>query len=207
MCTRQFRVAVILDHLGDAEVQNLELNLSTLVLLLVNQHQVRGLQVAVDDRLGLARCFVFVTVCILEHRAELVDDLNDHLEREWLARVFLEHLIQAATAHELHLDVAHRAGASEVIDGHGVGVIELGHQSGFALKPGPALVVLGDLGLDQLERAGTVQLDVVHLPDLTHAPFADPFQKTIFVEDDPVHFEDRHRQHVPLGGAAVGLGC
>ncbi len=205
----QLLAALVLDHLGDAEVEHLELDLAGRLRLRsapLGEHQVRGLEVAVDDRLGLAGLLVAVAVRLLEHGAELVEDPSHAVDRQGLARALLEDLFQAPAADELHLDVAHRVGAAEVVDGHGARMIELGHQPGLALEPRPALVVLGDLGLDQLQRAGAVQLDVLDLPDLAHAPDADLLEEPVLAEDDSARLEDRRGEFVPVARGAVGLG-
>ena len=117
---------------------------------------------------------------------------------------FLEDLGEAAAADELHLDVGDRLGAPEVIDGHGVGMVDLGHQPGLALEPPPALLVLGQLGLDQLEGALRLQLEVPDAPDLAHAALADLLDEAVLVEE---HVAREAREGTPIVVGIIVVGC
>ena len=86
----------------------------------------------------------------------------------------------------------------EAVDGHGIGVIQLGHEAGFAAEPLPSLLILSDLWLDQLERALTIELEVIHEPDLAHSPLADLLDQPELAENLPSFREHRRRQYVPL---------
>ena len=71
---RQLGVSLVFGDLGDAEVEHLQVLIGRLAF---DQHQVGGLQVAMDDRLGLARLLVDMPVGFLKHRTELVQELGD----------------------------------------------------------------------------------------------------------------------------------
>ena len=149
-----------------------------------------------------------VPVGLLEHRTELVQQLRRPFQGHRLVGVVLEELLQAAARHELHLDVAHRLRPPEVVDGHRVGMGDLGHQSGLALEPLPPLVVLGVLGPDELERAFALQRDVLDQPDLPHPPRADLLLEQVLTEDDLPLLDGRGGRDIPLvGPLSGGLGC
>src|SRR5262249_42578715 len=113
---------------------------------------------------------------------------------------------EALPADVLHLDIADRLFAIEVIDGHGVGMVDLGHQLGFALEPLPPLGVVGVFGLDQLQGAFALEPDVPDAPDLAHAAFADLLHEPLLAEPALPLLEDRRRRRVPVAGPLLGSG-
>ena len=189
-----FRAAILLDHLGDPKVQNLQV---LALWLAIHQHEVGRFEVAVDDRLGLTALLIEVTMGLLQHGTELVKQRGDPFERELLPLMLLEVLVEASPAHELHLDVAHRVGSLEVVDDHRIGVLKLGHEPSLALEPPPSLIVMGDLGLDQFQGALPVKLEVVNQPDFAHASLADFFEEPVLAEDHQPNSDGRGGQQIP----------
>ena len=94
-----------LDQLGEAEVEDLE-------VAVARQHQVLGLQVAVDDAVGVGA---------REGARRLRGEVEELAERQRLVR---ERLAQRAALHQLHRDVEGALLVADVEHRHDVRVVE-----------------------------------------------------------------------------------
>ena len=161
------------EDLGDAEVEDLQVLLAG--GLAVEQHQVRRLEVAVDDPL---------LVGDLEHGAELRDDPRP--SRAASATPGFEDLVEALAPDVLHLDVGGVAVGADhgVVDGDGVGMAEPGHHPRLAPEPCPYLAVERDARDDQLQGPLDVEVVVPDQPDLAHPPLAQLADQEVLAEQE-----------------------
>ena len=99
----------------DAEVHDLD--------ALLGEHDVRGLQVAVDDA-GAMRMF--------ERREDLIDDVDGAIERQRSNAI--AQLLERLAAHELHHHDQLRRRREEVVDRGDAWMIEARQYRGFGLE-------------------------------------------------------------------------
>ncbi len=116
------------EHLGDAEVEDLELFLPGREA--AHEHQVPRLEIPVDDADPMRR---------VQGLAELAGDPHDPFERHRHAG--REHLLEALAGDVFHLDIRGFRPDPGVGHGDDIRVGELGHQPGFAPEPAPGAVV------------------------------------------------------------------
>ena len=104
---------------------------------------------------------------------------------------------QGFAFHQLQRQKMHTLCLFKSIDGSDVGVIELGQQLGFPLKPGQSLGVPGELLGQHLDGHFTVEVGVLGPVDLTHTAFTDFLQN--FVMTDACPDQDAPMQTVRIG--------
>ncbi len=161
-----------IENLGDAEVEDLESLLPGRRAIL--KHQVRGLEVAVDD--------VHV-MRDLERIAELPQQVIDPGKRH--GYLGLELLVEALASDEFHLDESLSVGQDiGVMNGDDVGVGESRHRLGFPAEPSPPYRVAGDSGGDGFQGSLGLELQVPNQVDFPHAPRAQFAEQEVLVEKD-----------------------
>ncbi len=152
--------------LGDAEVDDLDQQLSVMVL---RQHDVLGRDVAVDEA----------------HRVEMVEavqgldgDLHGQARRD--GAVLGDPLLDVRPVDELpHHVVGAVVEGGEVIQHGQVLVLDRRRRAGFLEKALQALIVRGDVGAHDLDHAQLVEVDVADLEDLSHAADAEPVEDLV----------------------------
>ncbi len=77
---------------------------------------------------------------------------------------------QRPTRNELHHHVVGVPVLTEVVDAHDVGVGEVGGGLGFPLEPGDERIVRGELGMQDLDRDGSAQAEILGLEHVGHPP-------------------------------------
>ena len=131
---------------------------------LVDQHDVAGLDVAVDDAF---------LVRVIKRSRELDADLDDLLHRQDL--VGRQQLAQRHAVDQLHRDVRLLAVDADVEDRDDVGVRQHARGARLAQEAQTVLVIVGELRFEQLDGDRPVDLRVVGLVDARHRAFADDF--------------------------------
>ena len=135
--------------LGEAEVEHLDLPVG-------RELHVRGLQVAVDDALGVG---------LLERLGDLLRDLERLLDGDGAAR---ETLLEVLALHELERQEGLAVRVLESVDRGDVRVVERGEQLRLALEAGEALGVLRHLERQHLDRDVATEGRVGGAVDLAH---------------------------------------
>ena len=153
-------VGLRLDQLGEAEVQDLQ-------VAVARQHQVLGLQVAVDDA---------VRVRAGEGARRLRGELEELAQRQRLLR---ERLAQRAALHELHRDVERAGLVADVEHRHDVRVVERRRGAGLALEALAAVLARGELGPQPLDRDLAPEPRVARAEHLAHATRAERAQDLV----------------------------
>ena len=134
------QVVVVVLVARDAEIHQLH-------AALARDHDVRGLDVAVDDA---------AVVHVIEGARDLHrDDRGDVVGQ---AAAALEQVIQVDAADVLHHDEERAPLAMEVVDMDDVFVLEAGQGAGLALEAGGQLLVRADRGLERLDGHHPVEL-------------------------------------------------
>src|SRR5215468_6834072 len=93
-----------------------------------------------------------------------------------------DELPQLVALEELHHDEQVAVRLAEVVDGHHVGMTELGACLRLTEEPGPELVGVIALGGDDLQGNQTVEDRVVGLVDAAHAAAADSLEDPILAD-------------------------
>ena len=159
---------------GDAEVEDLHLP--------VPEHEdVGGLHVAVDDALLVRE---LQPVADLDHERELVLDAGERLLGDELPKL--------VALEQLHHDEEVAVRFTEIVNGHDVGMAQLGAGLSLAKEPGAELVGVIGLGGDDLQRDQPIQHRVVRLVDAPHAAAADALEDPV-LPDQLVHHSYRRR--------------
>ena len=149
---------------GDAEVAHLhELDCLALVVVALHEHDVRRLDVAVDD----AAC-----VRVPEPRRHLHRDVDDARQRE---RARAEQLLLELDAlEEVHREVEQAVRLLPVVDdAHHVGMIELAHHEGLGVEARAELQVAAELLVQHLHCDGRAELLVTRAIHGAHPADAD----------------------------------
>ena len=140
------------DGLGDAEVGHLHLTAR-------RDQDVARLDVAVHHPVAVGEA---------ERGGHVCGDLR---RPPGVQRTLGAHdLRQAAALHVLHDDEVGARLLAPVVDGHHVGVVEVGGRLGLAAEPLHEGRVLGVLGEEHLDRHGSVQQQVAGQVDVGHPP-------------------------------------
>ncbi len=143
-----------LPRLGEPEVEDLDLAVG-------RDHDVRRLQVAMDDPLGVGR---------LESVGDLQRDAQGLFERESTSP---ETRGQILALGQLHGDEVGPAVVAHLVDAGDVGMVQGGEHLGLALEAGEPLGVLGEGGRQHLDRHLATELGVLGAVDLSHAAFTE----------------------------------
>ncbi len=159
---------------GDAEVEDGDRAVGA-------DHDVAGLEVAVDDRHRVHRA---------EDGAELGGDRDG--PRPGVGVLLGEVVGEVGALDVLHDEVEVVAVAARVVDGDQSRVVDLGGDTALADEPAAQFVRrvaaggAGDpVGAQQLHRDAAVQAPVVRGPDLAHAALAEEGGQLVAVGDDP----------------------
>jgi hypothetical protein len=153
-------VAPRFGELGQAEVQDAH-------VAVPGHHHVLGLQVAVDD----AR---------LVGAGQAVGDLHRKLEDALGGqRARGQDVAQGTAVHQLHGQEGVAVLGADVVNVHDVRVVEGRGRTGFLLEAGAALVVLGELGGQDLEGDLPLQPRILGAVHLAHAPDAQGTQDLV----------------------------
>ena len=119
-----------------------------------------------------------------QRAAHLRDDAQDVVRRQ--PAQALEALAEVLAVEELHGDVRRPVPDAVIEDLHDVRAAELRRGLGLALEAGLRLGKLGDLALDELDRAGDVEREVRREPDRAHAALAELSIEPEALRDDHV---------------------
>jgi hypothetical protein len=149
-------------------------------------HQVRGLQVAVDDALRLG---------VHEARGRVAQDVER--SRATTASRAGDALLERAAVHVLHREVVRAALLADVVDGDDVRVRERGGGARFRLEAPHELGVRRELRREHLERDRPVEARLHGEVPRAHAAAA---ERTL----DPVAREDGGGERRLLSGPSVG---
>ena len=117
-----------------------------------------------------------------EAREELPHDVDRARRLE--PALFVDQLVEAAPAHELHHDVRLRPMQAEIDDRHAVRMLELRHQLGFALEAFAAFHRRRQCRVHDLDRDRAIELQprsAIHDP---HGAGGEPFQDLVAVVDN-----------------------
>ena len=128
------------------------------------EQEVLGLDVTVDDS---------VVVRELERVADLRHD-GQRLARRHPARA--QELAQVDAIHELHQEEVQPLGASELVEGDDVRVVELGQGSGFPGEPLGKRRRVTEAGRQDFQRHGAVEFALTGLVDRAHPAIPDEFE-------------------------------
>ena len=189
------RAALGFGDLGDAEVADLH-HLAAGVVL--DDHHVLGLQVAVDDAGGV-------------RGGEGVEHLAHHTadapRRQ--RRLLFDHLEQVGAVEQLHRDVEPAVLVrAEVDDLHRVGVREPTRRARLAVEALDHLGIASEVRVQHLDRHVLLEALLsrgVHPP---HGAFADPLVDAVLAVDDGAdHGVGRIDVLVPLGGERYAAGA
>ena len=166
--------------LGQAEVEQLR-------LAAVGHEDVRGLDVPVDDSLGVGR---------IERVGDLRPEVEDALR---LHRLAADRVLQRLALHPLHHDEGVALVLGDVVDHADVRMREGGAGARLARESFPRLRARGHVLGQQLEGHAAAQARVLGLVDHTHAAPSE-------LGEDPVVGERLadHRCGSPPGGADAG---
>jgi hypothetical protein len=96
----------------------------------------------------------------------------------------LEQLLDALARDVLHLDERGVLDQLGIIDPDHVRMIQSVHDAGFALEARPHLLIQGDPGADQFQRAIGIEPQVPDQPDSPHAPLAELPLHEVAIEED-----------------------
>ena len=153
------RPRLAFDELRQAEIHDFD---ALTRRVRVRDHQVRRLEVAVNDAFVVSR---------LEHLAQLPDDAAD--ARCAHPPVLGEKCFEVNPAHVLHHDARPKwVVEAGVVEGHGPGVLEPGHEQRFALEAVAELWVGRDLLVHHLDDDFAPEIELPGKVDLAHPAFA-----------------------------------
>jgi hypothetical protein len=166
--------ADVLAEAGDAEVADLHRPVG-------EPHDIRGLQVPVDDALFMG---------VREGAGDLLGDVDHIGHGQRMLFVPLQQLAEIEALQQLHHQIEHALVLAEVMDDGHPAVLEGRRHPGLAAKtlpqhPGEGLVVLGSHRLEALDRDTPPQGLVASPPHLAHTPAPDDFEQPVPALDQP----------------------
>jgi len=150
----QRRAHALIGELGEAEVEDLDLSLGV-------DHDVRGLQVAMDDAFLVGGGHRF---------GQRYGDLEELLETQaagW------HDVVEPPPFHQLHGEEVEAIGLFHRVDGDDVGMIEGGDGLGLALESLQALLAGGEIRREDFQSNVPPQCGVFGPVDLTHPALAE----------------------------------
>jgi hypothetical protein len=150
----QFRSGILLPQLGQPKVEHL-------CPALLGDHDVAGLEIAVDDALLVGR-----GQGIGQGNGDLEDLLEGHAACG-------DRLRERFTLHQLHGEKASSFILFYRIDVNDVGMVEGRQRPGLAIEPGQSLRIGGELGRQHFECHLAVEGRVLGAVDLSHPAFAE----------------------------------
>ena len=157
-------------ELGQSEVEHL-CDLSTFGGL--DDHHVLGLQVAVDDAVGVG---------LGDRGADLSADARDALEVE--VPLFAHELPEVAPFEVLHHEVHQPLAPAEVEDLHRVRVTEPRGGLGLALEAADGVAIPRELAVQELHRHQLADVDVLDLVHDPHPAAAEELHDAVAIGDD-----------------------
>ena len=122
----------------------------------LRQHDVGGLEIAMDDALAMR---------LVERVGDLDGDLQRLVERE---RPFLEARGQRLALEMRHDQVVRAIDAADVVDAADVGMVQRGDRPGLALEACPRIGIAGDVARQDLDGDRAIEARVAGLVDLAH---------------------------------------
>ena len=152
-----------------------------------------GREVAVDDPAG---------VRVGERRRDRAGDLGSLLPAEGPAA---RDLAEARSLDELHHEKRRLAVLAVVVEAHDVLVLERGENARLARETPPELGILGDPGVEQLDRDVAPQAAVMGAPDGSHASLADASTQLVAAGDEVGHTRESARFQGELRREPSGL--
>ena len=168
---------VVAEQLGDAEIEQLHLAVAV-------HEDVRRLQVAVDDQVGVG---------VRDRRLDVQEEADACLDAEPLVvAVAIDVLAVDVLEHEVGLTGPRDAGVDQPRD---VGVRQLGEDRAFAAEPGLPFPP-EQRRVQQLDRGAALEAAVAALgePDAAHPALVDRRDERVAAEGDPGqrHVDRRH---------------
>ena len=157
----------LVETLRDAEVHELH-------VAAARQHQVVGLDVAMDDAVGVRDG---------QGAARVPDDLDGFRLAEMAA---FEVRAERMPVHELHREVVDGVDAPEVVDLDDVRMVQPSGGAGLLEEALHVPRVLGQLQGERLERDEPVQREIARAVDLPHASGAELLQDLVVAESGAV---------------------
>ena len=140
--------------LGQPEIQNLRLTS-------IRHEDVRGLDVPVDDALGMSR-------------VESVGDLDAQIEHRLdLQRPARDQVPKRLSLQQFHRDKGSPIGLINLVDGADVRMVQSGGSLGLPLETAESLCVMGEVVGKELQGDMATELEVFRLVHHTHAPATD----------------------------------
>jgi hypothetical protein len=137
----------------------------------------RGLAVGVDDH--VLRLQVAMDDAVAVGEAGPLEHLANQPDRLLGGEAGVDQLLQRAALQVLHGDVIGAVDLAAVEDGDDVGVLEARSRLGLAAEALDELAVLGEAGVQHLERDLALQVRVVGQPDIGHPAGADLAQHPV----------------------------
>jgi hypothetical protein len=188
---RQHRRAIVRlaeRRLGDPEVAHLD---EVLLVPALDQHDVAGLEIAMDDPLG---------VRLFEGGEHLRQD--SHHPRQRQGEVVADHLRQIPPGEQLHGDVEGPVAILPRIDDlDRVRVVQQRRALGFALEPADQLLVAHEVRVQHLDGHLLAERELLGLVDVAHRAAADEPVDPEVPRDDP----PRQRVGPPWCGVLILL--
>ena len=155
--------------LGDPEVEDLH---EVRVAVVLDEHHVLGLEVAVDDARGVRGA---------ERRGDAPQDVNRAFERQ---RAVLQLVAQAAPRDVLEDEEERAVAQAAEVGGRGdVGVLDVPGGDGLALEAREDLGALREVGVEHLERDALAHVHVLREVHRAHAALAQQVLDAVTLRD------------------------
>ena len=139
---------------------------------LLIQQQVRRLDVAMDDSLGM---------CRFQACGRLQDAIEGLFQRE--RPIFLDQGRKIVSLDELHRQEMDAACLTGVEGGDDIGMRNSGSGLDLAFEAGDRRRILHEFGGEELDGHNAVHAPVPRFEDLPHAPRPDFFEQQVIIED------------------------